>query len=384
MVLTGESIGAARSALGLSLPDVAERTNLDAQTLVRYESGEQHIPGDVLWRISASLGVPFEDIDSLEQLDRHLRSLRVRFRTDEPHVDATVRFAVARAAGAARQLMELEAIAGLPNRYASLTARFAHAPEPPPTRTWVAGRDLAIRLREQLGVAGPVPSVMELVSALGIGVLWQRLPGYIAGYALSDEIHGPTIVLNVNGRNVNELVRRFTLLHEVCHVLYDRGRLEEMDSFDRYDEFFVYWDGSRDPREIRANAFAIHVLAPEDLLRSQWHPQRDLVEAIRSLMEALGIGYEAARNHLANYDLLSPAVEVRRVPTDAPDEFKLAESSELWYPAFDTIPIERRHAVASLAFRLWKQQQITTSRLRDALEAPLSHEDLVGLADLYS
>src|SRR5262245_29375638 len=124
MIWAGEAIGAARSALGLSLPTVAERTDLDPETLLRYESGEQHIPGDVLWRLSESLGVPFEDIDTEGELERHLRSLRVRFKADEPRVDEGVRFAVARAAGAARHLMELEALAGKPNRHEVITARF--------------------------------------------------------------------------------------------------------------------------------------------------------------------------------------------------------------------------------------------------------------------
>lgn len=65
---------------------------------------------------------------------------------------------------------------------------------------------------------------------------------------------------------------------------------------------------------------------------------------------------------------------VTGVPAATSDEWKAAESSELWYPAFDDVPIERRHAIARLAFELWVDEKITTANdllelTGDALEA---------------
>jgi hypothetical protein len=136
-------------------------------------------------------------------------------------------------------------------------------------------------------------------------------------------------------------------------------------------------DGVRDPVEVAANAFAIHLLAPEALFAGAWRGD------VRALMMEFGISFEAARHHLANYDLLPFAEPITGVPTTASDAWKAAESSELWYLAFDEIPIERRHTVAKLAFELWTTNRITTSRLREALRVALPHHHLIELAALY-
>lgn len=100
-------------------------------------------------------------------------------------------------------------------------------------------------------------------------------------------------------------------------------------------------------------------------------------------MTRFGISFEAVRHHLDNYRLLPLDDRVSGVTTTATDEWKNAESSELWYPAFDEIPIERRHAVARLAFELWASGRITTSRLRQVLRVGLPPEQLTELAPLY-
>jgi len=369
-----------REALGLNLDTVAEASGLDPGSLNSYESGKLEVPGDVLWRLSDVLGVPIEDIDTEALLGRHLAVMAVRFRADQRVVPDRVRLAVARAASAARDYVQLEDIAERPTRYESV-ARWPRAPQLPRREIWKSGRDLATLVRDRLGIDGPVGSMLNLVEKdLGALVIWQKLPVDIAGYAFCDEIHGPAVVLNVNGRNQNELVRRFTLAHEACHVLFDRYDLEGLSRFDAYDDLYTYSDDTRDPHEIRANAFAIHLLAPEPRLRESWTRERG---DIRRVMLAFGISFEATRAHLGNYGLLPFAERVVRVTTSPSDEWRAAESSELWYPAFDDVPIERRHAIAKLAFELWVNGRITTSRLRNALRAYLPHDQLSELAQLY-
>jgi Zn-dependent peptidase ImmA (M78 family) len=240
------------------------------------------------------------------------------------------------------------------------------------------GRDLAALVRERLGLTGPINSMLDLVERrLGVLVIWQKLPSDFAGYAFCDEIHGPAIVLNVNGRNQNELVRRFMLAHEACHVLFERNDLAQPSRFDAYEDLFAYADNARDPAEICANAFAIHLLAPEVLFTRAWRGD------VRALTTEFGVSFEAARHHLANYGLLPFMEPVTGVQTTATDAWKAAESSELWYPAFDEIPIERRHTLAKLAFELWTTNRITASRLREVLRVSLLHHQLMELAALY-
>jgi len=373
-----DAIRQSREALGLDAATLAEAVGLDAGTLNDYESGAEAVPGDVLWRLSEVLGVPLEDLDSTEALRRHLDVMAVRFRADHGAVPDRVRLAVARAAAAARDYVELEKIADRPSRYEVLVGRFPTRPPLSRRETWKVGRDLAVLVRESLGLTGPINSMLDLVDRrLGVPVIWQKLPSDFAGYAFCDEIHGPAIVLNVNGRNQNELVRRFTLAHEACHVVFERNDLAQLSRFDAYEDLFAYADNARDPAEICANAFAIHLLAPEGLFTRAWRGD------VRALMTEFGVSFEAARHHLANYGLLPFTEPVSGVQTTATDAWKAAESSELWYPAFDEIPIERRHTLAKLAFELWTTNRITASRLREVLRVSLLHHQLMELAALY-
>lgn len=381
MTITSDAIRQARQALGLDAETLSEAAGLDPGTLGAYESGAQEIPGDVLWRLSDALGIPLEQVDSPAALRRHIDVMAVRFRADHRAVSDRVRLAVARAASAARDYVALEDLADRPRRYQAVVEQWPDKPMLPRYETWKSGRSLANLLRERFEFTGPVGSMLELAEKrLGALVIWQKLPSDFAGYAFCDEIHGPAVVLNVNGRNQNELVRRFTLAHEVCHVLFDRHDLAALSRFDSYDDFYGYSDDHLDAHEIRANAFAIHLLAPERLFIEAWAGAR---ANIRSMMTQFGVSFEAVRHHLDNYRLLRLVERVEHVPTSAPDQWKIAESSELWYPAFDDIPIERRHAVARLAFELWTSNKLTTSRLREVLRVSLAHQQLMELAALY-
>lgn len=381
MIVVSDAIRRAREALGLDAAALAEAARLPLAQLQAYESGQEEVPGDILWRLSDVLGVPIEDIDSAPSLQRYLDTMVVRFRAAQHAVPDRVRLAVARAAAVARDYVELEEIAGRPSRYEGLIRDFPAPPPPPRWETWKSGRSLAQRVRQQLRIDGPVRSMLELVEKrLGIQVIWQDLPTGVAGYAFCDEIHGPAIVLNVGGRNTNALVRRFTLGHETDHVLFDRNDLTALSRFDVYDDFFAYGEDSRDPCEIRANAFAIHLLAPERLFEQAWAAGRG---DVRAIMTRFGLSFEAARHHLHNYGLLPITERIDGVATTPDDRWKTAEGSELTYPAFDVIPVERRHAIAALAFELWINEQITTSRLRHALRVSLFHDKLLELARLY-
>jgi Zn-dependent peptidase ImmA (M78 family) len=381
VIVVSDAIRQAREALGLQLPVLAEAAGLDPAVLHAYESGEQKVPGYLLWRLSEILGVPLADIDSPGSLQRHLEVMAVRFRADQRAVSDRVRLAVARAASAARDYVELEALIERRPRYGALTQEFAPVPIRVRREVWKAGRALAIQLRERLGLHDVVASMIDLIEKrLDVMVIWQKLPREFAGYAFCDEIHGPAIVLNVIDRNQNELVRRFTLAHELCHVLFDRDDLSALSRFDEYEDFFEYADEQREPRESRANAFAIHLLAPEHLFTREWDGNR---RNIRELMTRFGISFEAVQHHLANYRLHALEGRISGVDTSPTDKWRMAESPELWYPAFDEIPIERRHALAKLAFELWINHEITTSRLCEVLRVGLPHEQLMELARLY-
>lgn len=165
------------------------------------------------------------------------------------------------------------------------------------------------------------------------------------------------MVLNVNGRNQNELVRRFTLAHEACHVLFDRHDLAALSRLDAHDDLYAYSDDTRGPHEVGATAFAIHLLAPKHLSEEVWTRVRG---DIPGAMLAFGISFEAARAHLANYSLQPLGERIVGVPTPPSGEWKTAESSDPWVAG-----------------------EIATSRLREALGVYVPHGQLRELAELY-
>ena len=143
MIVVSEAIRLAREALGVDTETVAEAAGVEPGKLIAYESGAENIPGDVLWRLSDTLGVPLEDLDSPAALRRHLDVMAVRFRADQQAVPERVRLAVARAGSAGRDYVELEEIRGRGSRYQHLIERWPRAPALPRHETWKSGRDLA-------------------------------------------------------------------------------------------------------------------------------------------------------------------------------------------------------------------------------------------------
>src|SRR5438876_11837437 len=102
MIAVHQALKRAREALGLSAASVAEAVGLNTAVLLRYESGQMDIPGDVLWGLSETLGVPFEEIADEATLTKHLSALSVRLKADQPALSEATRLAIARAAVAAR------------------------------------------------------------------------------------------------------------------------------------------------------------------------------------------------------------------------------------------------------------------------------------------
>ncbi len=169
---------------------------------------------------------------------------------------------------------------------------------------WSQGYDLADRLHDQLDgrfLTGRYVDVDGLLERLGIEVkeVWLT-DASVRGVAIAGPGHRPGIAWNRgNLFNGTSQGRRFTLAHELCHVLYDRevGRRLAIAS------------GPWAPAGIerRANAFAAMLLMPEPLI------QQSVVELDCSLATEEGVdrvarrlhtGFEATLRHLRNLALI--------------------------------------------------------------------------------
>jgi Zn-dependent peptidase ImmA (M78 family) len=105
-----------------------------------------------------------------------------------------------------------------------------------------------------------------LEEQLKIPVVQQALHERFAG---ATEANGNSrgIVVNERGHNANVWVRRMTLAHELGHLLWDPDtRLNQLtvDEYAGLEAAYHTGRGRADVVEMRANAFAVALLAPPD------------------------------------------------------------------------------------------------------------------------
>jgi Zn-dependent peptidase ImmA (M78 family) len=346
----------------------------------------------VLDAICGLYGVPAEDvvvgavsIDTLEPVQLLLKS------SSEVLSDAT-RVEIARIAAARRAVKSLEAELGYPDRYVELRRQFKHEGVylGPGGKEWEAGRNLALQLRNLLDLSDDeiVNSVQEVTRGLQIELVSANLSDpRMAGFSLADSSHGPVIVVNARGANSNPWVRRFTIAHELCHVLHDE-HVHERLSVQLYE--------SEAAHERRANAFAAHFLAPDAAVRrvlqelhQTTHEAPQLEREVRELMETLGINFKAAclriihvwnapRDRVKALEMVYPKPDSRShwLPREA-----------LWdedYFPCPSVPPERRGLLSRLVAEALRREVMDRKQAAHLLEAapdePL--EQLLELEDL--
>ena len=128
---------------------------------------------------------------------------------------------------------------------------------------WESGYRLADLVRSKLGLReGDHVDVETLVHQLGVGVHTITLrDSDIRGVCVASPAYRPIVVINNSCEDASGVSgRRITLAHELCHLLFDRYRLRSLARFEGYS--------SESDRvvEMRANAFAVQLLAPMSVL----------------------------------------------------------------------------------------------------------------------
>jgi Zn-dependent peptidase ImmA (M78 family) len=292
---------------------------------------------------------------------------------DEFHlVGDVVRARLMAAALAGRDLVWLRKRLGEPNghdRFVSDRPSLDPKPERLPA---LQGARLAAEVRRawKLG-QGPIPSVCELLAARlpSVAILYADFTADgPAGVSLVDATHGPAIVLNTAGKNENPLVRRFSLAHELCHLLVDYQRRAPLA------QISGYLTESGLESEQRANGFAVRLLCPEAVLaRLQRHRDANPNAMARELAK-YGLHYGALRLYLHN-------VARTEVPATPPGEAILDPSA--WsdresprglspYP-LEGAPTERRAEVARLSALAYSRGLFGRGRFAELLGVSRAH-----------
>jgi Zn-dependent peptidase ImmA (M78 family) len=129
-----------------------------------------------------------------------------------------------------------------------------------------AAREQARALVEKLGLKAPPVPVEKLAKALGVRVEYNPFDGELSGMAFLRD-GKPVIGVNANHHPNRQ---RFTIAHELGHILLHRSRLDAAVLIDKNKNFIprdaISAEGT-DPVEVEANAFASELLMPVKLVR---------------------------------------------------------------------------------------------------------------------
>ncbi len=148
--------------------------------------------------------------------------------------------------------------------------------------------------------------VRKIASDLGIDVLEKALETEsIRGVALAGHDFTPAVLLNVTSPfNLNEYGKRYTLAHELCHVLHDRSRAR------RVTHVSGPWVAPGIER--RANAFAAYLLMPRALLVKGWRVHFETSRGeFETFANRLQVNETALIEHLYNLGLIDDLARER-------------------------------------------------------------------------
>ena len=172
----------------------------------------------------------------------------------------------------------------------------------PESEAWLRPHDEGYRLaedcREELGIAADeiFVDVDRVLNELGVSIECDKLKtNAIRGVAVAGSGFSPAVLVNeTSSYNKNEAGLRFTLAHELCHILYDRTRAKKLSHLSGP------WASAR--TEKRANAFAAMFLAPPSAIRQSL--SEISADAVCELARRVGMGVTALVEHLYNVDLI--------------------------------------------------------------------------------
>lgn len=290
----GQRIADARRAKRWTQGELAGRVGLDQAAVSRIETGSRTVSSLELAELAEALDVSVLDLLRAGQRPMLAIAARLGHFRDPGAVDRALR-----RAGTLSRLDELlDSVLG---------AASAH-PDPPrlggPGRGSAVdqGRKLARGVRAALSLGDEplvrFPEVLE--ERFPLDVDFSPLPEAVDGLCVS--LGGRALILVGSGKPSSR--QRFTLAHELAHYLVDD-----------LDPLYVDERGvrARSLTEMRANAFAAHLLMPEAGVRAA--TQGTAGDAERAVRVALtfGTSVSAAAYQLGNLGLLAEAVRDRLI-----------------------------------------------------------------------
>ena len=238
---------------GVSREELARVLDLPAGVSVdAVLAGDHELSPSDLVAVADALDVPVTVLSGQVPVDRHL-GVSLRLGTvDAPDVPAD---ALQYADRLLRHRCLLDSWLGAPRSPLAgvdmSARRFAKE----------AGKISAQRVRDGMRLGEePVPDLVGLTEELGFPVAFRRLPDGMHGLNVQDAREGTvTRLIIVSTSSGPWTQQRYTLAHELCHALYDDAGQVIVDCVEVPDIL----------PELRAEAFARHLLLPERALRRE-------------------------------------------------------------------------------------------------------------------
>jgi Zn-dependent peptidase ImmA (M78 family) len=149
----------------------------------------------------------------------------------------------------------------------------------------------AERVLRETGRAGEVPTDIEAVAEhLGARVIRERLDRDVSGLLLRD---GDSVMIGVNDLHAARR-QRFTVAHEVAHLVLHKGRPLVLDRV-RLNFRDATSSAATDAEEIEANQFAAAILMPADLVINEARRLlKDPSETDASIVPLLAQGFDVS------------------------------------------------------------------------------------------
>lgn len=167
----------------------------------------------------------------------------------------------------------------------------------------------ALQVVAEFGVAqAPVP-VAELAVALGAELIYEPFDGDVSGLLIRNE--DESVVIGVNAQH-HQNRQRFTIAHEIGHLLLHRGDPLFIDKQVRIEFRDERASLANDPKEIAANRFAAELLMPRDVLHyeadqflsSRADPDSEIV--VSALAKKFAVSQQAMQFRLTNLGYWAP------------------------------------------------------------------------------
>lgn len=261
--MIGERIQQARKAAGLSLRALADKADISAMAISKYENNQSTPSSGVLLNLGKALGVRTEYffrrmVVELENVNhREHEQLPVK---EEQKVIADVKEQLER-------WLELEEVVPAPW---SIPFTLPDSIKKPVT-SYDEIENVAIKMRQHWNLGlNPIHDLIDTIETKGIKVLITQYDGHKNFNGLSAQVNGAPVV--VVGKNWVGDRQRFTLAHELGHLVLHGLIGEELDE------------------ELACHRFAGAFIAPKDAVISSFGEHRTRLELQELLLLKLEWG----------------------------------------------------------------------------------------------